>query len=133
MAATQARPARDERQTDLQGFGVSAAAASAWLASQEPEDTAMDGHEDGQEVDAAPGAPLAVWPENAPLLGLWMRLQTQWHRRPSGALDGLRYPAVDLLLQRLSPEADAAAQRRTWEQLIEMEHTAVEAQHGKPD
>jgi hypothetical protein len=106
----------DQRAQELRKLGVPADQAQQWLAAQEPDEGEAD--DDG---------PLIVWPENRPVVRLFMQLEGQWHRRPlSGALDGLRYEAARtaIELQRLKKP------RRLWRQLVEMEQAALEAWHG---
>lgn len=110
----------DHRLAELMKLGVSRDEAQAWLDAQEPEDEAADAP---LQID---DGPLIVWPENRPVVRLFMQLQTQWRKRPSGALDGLRYEAARTVIevQRLKRP------RRLFGQLVEMEHAAVEAWNG---
>lgn len=127
MAEQQGSREPDSRQADLERMGHSPAAARAWLAEQDgavPEDT------DGQAVDEAPGDALQVWPENEAVLGVWLHLQTQWRHWPSGRLQGLRRDALDAAIARLMRGDPVARQDEAWQQLIEMEHEAVEACDG---
>ena len=43
-----------------------------------------------------------MWPENGPVLGVWMRLQSQWRTGPRGDMDlqGLRYSEAHLVIER---------------------------------
>lgn len=110
----------DERADDLDRMGVDAATARAWLAASDEGDPAE--LQDDEPADE----PLHVWPENWPVLRLWMRLQTQWHRRPDGGMDGLRRDAADIQLRR----ARLSNEDEVWEHLLQMEHAAMEAQDG---
>jgi len=141
---------------DLQRMGVPADEAQAWLAAQTPDDTApgddpdapgtRDGDECGNECGddsgdicgQPPGAPLAVWPENWPVLRVWMRLQTQWREatwlgQPTGVLLGLRYQAAGAVIARCLRGSSPQAQDTVFEQLQEMEHEAVQesARHAQ--
>ena len=97
-------------------LGVSAGAAAAWLQEQQP---ALG---DGQEEDTGP---LLVWPENRQVLGLFMRLQTQWRHSPRGRPEGLDYTAVQARMTGMGiADADRA---RLWDELEDMEHAVLEA------
>lgn len=111
----------DRRLAEMLRLGVPEAAARAWLSEQEPEG---EGPGPGEMPDCGP---FVIWRENAAVWGCWMRLQTQWRTWPGGALQGLRYEALDVVLRRCREgEPDAL-----FDQLIEMEHAALEAQnHG---
>ncbi|MBF0415595.1 MAG: DUF1799 domain-containing protein [Magnetococcales bacterium] len=39
-----------------------------------------------------------VWPENQEALTMFLRLQTAWHRDPSGYWCGLDYPSVQVVM-----------------------------------
>lgn len=109
----------DQRDSELRKLGVAAEQVQQWLAAQEPD-------EGGDDVTRDDG-PLVVWPQNWPVVKLFLQLEGQWHRRPmSGALDGLRYEAVRVVieLQRLKKP------RRLFRQLVEMEQAALEAWHS---
>lgn len=110
----------DRRETELTKLGVQAEAARAWIAQQEPEDETDEAPDPGE----APGQPFAVWPENAPVLELFLRLQTQWHLAPSGRLQGLRYDAAETVMRRLAMRR----KRRLFTHLQDMEHAVLEAQ-----
>lgn len=121
MAQVKRGRVQDHRLDELTTLGVPAADAQAWLALQEPEG------DDDDLIASRNQAPLVVWPENRPVLRLWMQLQTQWRRRPCGQLlEGLRHEAVRaaIELQRLKHP------RRLYRQLVDMEHAAVEAWNG---
>lgn len=104
----------DSRQSELEGLGIDADAAAAWLAQQEAENEA-----------ACSDQTFVVWPQNWRTVLLFLKLQTQWRRLPDGALDGLRWEAVDLALRRARPPLEE--QDLVFDQLIAMEHAAVEA------
>jgi len=105
----------DERQAELERLGISAADAEAWLAEQDPEDDTEDGPNTSQ--------PLVIWPENWPVLQLFMRLQTQWRFGGEGKLLGLRYDAAEIVIRQMRMKK----RRRLFDQLQEMEHEALEA------
>lgn len=108
----------DRREIELTQLGVPAEAARAWIAEQDPD-------ESEDEADAAaPGQPFAVWPGNAPVLELFLRLQTQWRLAPSGRLQGLRYDAATTVMRLRG----LRKRRRLFAQLQEMEHAVLEAQ-----
>ena len=121
MAEFKQPKVNDQRHADLTQMGVSAEAAQAWMVAQEIEG----------EPDAPPGLtagtePLAVWPENWPVLGLFLRLQTQWVKGPDGGLQGLRYEAAAAAMSML----DMPDRASTFDHLVQMEHAALEAIHG---
>lgn len=97
-------------------MGMSQEQAQAWIESQEP--TPEPG------LAGAPGGgPLHVWPENWPVLGLFLRLQTQWVRGPMGQHQALRYEAAEAAMNMLGlPKRD-----ELFTHLVEMEHAALEA------
>lgn len=107
----------DRRLAEMTRLGVPEAEARAWLAQQEPEG-------EGPAPGEVPDRPFVIWRENAAAWGCWMRLQTQWRVWPSGALRGLRYEALDVVLKR----SRAPDEGELFDQLIEMEHAALEAQ-----
>lgn len=118
-------------------MGWSLAQARAWLAQQELDDgdgTAQDPDPDcdGAVCAADPSAPLAIWPANGAVLGVWMRLQSQWRTGPRGDMDlqGLRYADAHLVIERTLRRLDEAERDEVFAQLIEMEHAALEAAHG---
>jgi hypothetical protein len=116
---TGAKPAdevEDLRGAELQGVGMDAATVQAWLASQVCED-----EDEGDEP--ATDTPLAVWPENWPVLQLFLALQTQWRFTPMGALQGLRYDAAEQVMRLRKVRKP----RRLFGQLQEMEQAALEA------
>lgn len=128
---------RDERTDDLVRMGWSLERARAWLAQQDGLDdggAAVDPDPDcdGGTCAADPEAPLAVWPENGPVLGVWMRLQSQWRTGPRGDMDlqGLRYSEAHLVIERTLRRLDEPQRDEVFSQLIEMEHAALEAAHG---
>lgn len=100
-------------------MGLDAEAARAWI--------------DAQDLQPEPGAepapdltqPFVVWPENWPVLGLFLRLQTQWVYRPDGRREGLSYPAVQSAMWGMGVKK--RDRTRLWDQLVQMEHAAVEA------
>lgn len=107
----------DQRGAELRRLGVAADQVQQWLAAQEPDDDSNA----SRDLE-----PLLVWPENGPVVRLWMQLESQWHSLPNGALDGLRWDAARtaIELQRLKKP------RRLFRQLLEMEQAALEAWHG---
>jgi hypothetical protein len=106
---------QDQRGDDLARLGVPADEAAAWLAEQ-----------DGLDDDLA--QPLVVWPENWPVLRLWLRLETQWRLAPNGRVLGLRYEAVEAVMRL----AGLKKRRRLFDQLQEMEQEALNAWEGAP-
>lgn len=119
MAQVKRGQVQDHRTDELVQLGVPRDQAQAWLDAQAPE---------GEDLIPSPNQePLTVWPQNRPVVRLFMQLQTQWRRRPLGdALEGLRHEAVRaaIELQRLKHP------RRLYRQLVDMEHAAVEAWNG---
>ena len=95
---------------------MDAATVQAWLASQVCED-------EDEGVEPELDTPLAVWPENWPVLQLFLALQTQWRFTPMGALQGLRYDAAEQVI-RLRKVRKA---RQLFSHLQEMEQAALEA------
>ena len=104
-------------------MGVDEAAARAYIASQEPE--GADGQE-GSPGDGGEQAPFEVWPENWAALGLFMRVQTQWRRDEQRRPLGLRHEAVQAAMAMLKIEDTA----RLYDEIVQMEHAALEAFHG---
>lgn len=100
-------------------MGLCEEEARAWIQAQAPEGT------DGPAADPAAG-PLQVWPENWPVLGLFLRLQTQWVKGPDGRREGLRYEAAESAINLLRLPDTA----RLFDELVEMEHAALEALNG---
>lgn len=113
----------DLRLDELTGLGADGDEAAAWLAAQAPEG---EGDEDDDEPLDDDG-PLVVWPENWPVVKLFLLLQTQWRRTAEGALDSLRWDAAELAMKRLRLKH----KRRLFEHLVEMEHAALEAWHER--
>jgi len=48
-----------------------------------------------------------VWPENWPVIVLFLAVNTQWRVGGMGGLIGLDYPAVDVVINRLDLKVDA--------------------------
>lgn len=136
MAERRQGAQRDERTDDLVRMGWSLARARAWLAAQDGQDESSaadpDPDADGGVCAADADAPLAIWPDNADVLGVWMRLQSQWRLGPRGDMDlqGLRYEAAHLVIERTFRHLAQARRDEVFTQLIEMEHAALEAAHG---
>lgn len=138
MAERRQGRARDERSDDLVRMGWSPEQARAWLAQQDAVDDGTghapdpDPDADGGACAADSGAPLAIWPDNADVLGVWMRLQSQWRLGARGEpdLQGLRYDAAQLVIERTLRHLAEARRDEVFIQLIEMEHAALEAAHG---
>lgn len=124
MAERRRGQVKDQRADDLARMGLGPAEMAAWLAQQE-----VDGDEgeegEGADADEDADGPFQVWPENWPVVRLFLQLQTQWHKTDTGHLDGLRYPAAETLMRTLRLPRRA----ELMEQLIEMEHAALEAEH----
>lgn len=119
-------------------MGWSLQQARTWLAQQ---DAAEEGDGAGLDPDpdadggvcaGDPDAPLAIWPANADVLGVWMRLQSQWQCGPRGDMDlqGLRYEAAQLVIERTLRRLGEPGRDEVFAHLIEMEHAALEAAHG---
>lgn len=119
-------------------MGWSLHQAREWLAQQDATDDGagtapdLDPDCDGALCAANPDAPLAIWPANAHVLGVWMRLQSQWRTGPRGDMDlqGLRYDAAQLVIERTLRRLDDTQRDEVFTHLIEMEHAALEAAHG---
>lgn len=109
---------QDLRHLELQKMGITAEAAAAWVASQEPEAA-----EEGGDTLVQASGPHEVWPDNWPALRLFLQVQTQWRWAPSGRPVGLAYQGVEsaMRLRRLPNRTEL------FEQLVEMEHAAIEA------
>lgn len=60
------------------------------------------------------------------MVGLFLRLQTQWEKGPDGSRQGLRYPAAESAINLLRLPDTA----RLFDELVEMEHAALEALNG---
>jgi hypothetical protein len=118
----QARQGADHSHVDLTNMGVPADQAQAWLAAQQPEDQHAEGTDEGD------GQPLAVWPENWPALGLFLRLQTQWVKDAAGHREGLRHESIESALNLKVRDADERS--KLYDHLVEMEHAALEALNG---
>jgi hypothetical protein len=102
--------------------------AQQWLTQQEEPDPSTDpqaGTEDGQPGEPPPGGALLVWPCNWDVLRVFVRLQTQWRRTPSGSLIGLPYRDVESTLRMMRLWSRSA---ELFDQLAEMELATVEAQ-----
>lgn len=99
-------------------MGVAADQADAWLAAQLPE---------AAEDDVDTSQPTEVWPENWPALMLFLRLQTQWHCDSEGRRQGLRYEAMHAAMQMQAVKPDE--QPRLFDNLVEMQHAALEVIH----
>lgn len=104
----------DQRADELTKLGVAADTALAWLAEQEAED---------EEAEAQAAGSLVIWPENWPVLRLFLALQTQWRYKPCGQLQGLRYDAAEVLMRR----GGFKKKRRLFAHLQQMETAALEA------
>ena len=113
----------DRREVELTGLGVQPEAARQWLEQQAFDEEQTD---DGAAPAAcATGCSFAVWPENWPVLDLFLRLQTQWRTAPqTGRLQGLRYEAAERVMRLLR----LRKKRRLFTHLQEMEHAVLEAQ-----
>lgn len=117
MAQQRRGQVEDRRLQELIDLKVDPDQARAWLAAQAPEG------EEGEEGAQPEAGPFVVWPENGPVLRVWLAMETQWRYRPNGQPQGLRYDQADVLLRRLRvPEPDTV-----FEQLIDMQNTALEA------
>lgn len=54
--------------------------------------------------EASPAEDFEVFPENWPVVDLFLRLQTQWRFTGMGVAAGLDYTAVDVVMRRLRIE-----------------------------
>lgn len=70
-----------------------------------------------------------VYPENWETVLVFLALQTQWRCGPMGGLQGLDYPAVEVVL-RLRQVSEPAA---LFERLQGMERAAIAADRGEGD
>lgn len=117
----------DRRQDEFALMGVDAQAAREWIEQQEPQQTDEDGGpEDGTPGDALPGDPLVIWPCNWVVHTLFLKLQTQWTRKPNGDLAGLPYPAVESAMRLLGLRGRV----QLFAELQDMEFAAVMASGG---
>jgi hypothetical protein len=98
-------------------------AARAWIEQQTPLEEQATGTPDGVTA-VAPGSPFPVLAENAPVLELFLRLQTQWRVAPSGRLRGLRYDAAETVMRRFG----LRGKRRLFAHLQDMEQAVIEGQ-----
>jgi hypothetical protein len=122
VALTRDGPVDDQRLQHLQAMGIHPQDAAAWLATQ-----AMDQHAgDDDEPAPNPSEPFVVWPENWPVVVLFLRLAGEWRRTAAGRLDSIPVQAVEagIRLSGLRPRAQIDAQ------LHEMERAARKADHG---
>jgi hypothetical protein len=103
-------------------MGVGAEEARAFIASQTPEG------EEGPdaEADDAPDGPLGVWPENWPVVCLFLRLQTQWMRDELRRPLGMRHEAMQAAMAMMKLDDTA----RLYDELVQMEHAVMEAFYG---
>lgn len=121
----------DRRPDEFAQLGVDPEVAREWIEQQEPHDADMDedgGPPDGTPGDAMPGDPLLIWPQNWRVHRLFLRLQTQWKRKPNGDLAGLDYPAVDVTMRMMGLKNRAVL----FEELQDMEFAAVTASQDLP-
>lgn len=100
-------------------MGVAPDQAEAWLAAQVPE---------GEEHDVDLTEPTEVWPENWPALQLFLKLQTQWHCDAEGHRVGLRYEAMQSAMWMQGVKREERP--RLFDNLVEMQHAALEVIHG---
>lgn len=117
MALTREGPIDDQRLQHLQAMGVHPQDAAAWLDTQSIDLP-------GAVADAAASAePYVVWPENWPVLQLFLRLSGEWRRTTRNRVHSLPVQAVEsaIRLMGLRPRA------QVYEQLHEMELAALEA------
>lgn len=77
--------------------------------------------------DLASDPPLVVWPDNAPAVDLFCRLQTQWQIGPGGVV-GLRYEALPAVFDLLGARRKARA--RLFADLQVMESAALGELNG---
>lgn len=113
----------DQRGAELEKLGVKPQDAAAWLAEQDCLDEGDgEGGPAARELQAG-AAPLVVWPENWPVVNLFIRLETQWRKDPGGRLQGLRYEAAETVMRL----GGFKRKRRLFLQLQEMENEALRA------
>lgn len=111
---------QDERPFELEKLGFSREQAHAWIEQHQ-----LQQEQSADEAESLPGGPFAVWPENWPVLSLFMRSQTRWRwatlpdgrRRP----EGLRMADVVAWAR----EVRWPARQRVLDELVEMEQAAV--------
>ena len=72
---------------------------------------------------AAEATDFEVWPENWPIVDLWLRVQTQWRSSGFGPT-GLDYVAVDVVMRRLRIE-DPDGEKFEGLQVMEIEALKV--------
>jgi hypothetical protein len=99
-------------------MGVSEEAARAFIASQVPEGE--------QRPEDEPEGPLEVWPENWPVVGLFLRLQTQWMRDELRRPLGMRHEAMQAAMAMMKLDDTA----RLYDELVQMEQAVLEAFYG---
>lgn len=103
----------DQRGTELRKLGMPDDQIAAFLAAER------------LEGDAADDAPLMVWPENWPLLRLFLDLEGQWRVSASGHPQGLRYgEALAVIGLRWDERAE---QQHVFDKLLEMQREALDA------
>lgn len=104
----------DQRGAELKKLGMPEEQIAAFLAAEQ-----VDG-----EDDEASG-PLTVWPENWPVVRLFLDLEGQWRVSRSGQPQGLRYgDAIAVIGLRW---AERAEQQLVFDQLVEMQREALDA------
>lgn len=64
-----------------------------------PDESADDARMFGLIIEAEPDERATVWPENWPIVQLFIDVQTQWRRRPDGRPAGLDYQAVEAVMR----------------------------------
>lgn len=107
----------DQRCLELEQMGITPEAAAAWVAAQ-----VLEGAEDEPGTDEqSEGGPLAVWPENWPVLTFFLQVQPQWRWQRNGHPGGLRWEAVLPLARELRLPRRAELTAR----LVEMEHEVM--------
>lgn len=104
----------DQRGAELRKLGMPEDEIAAFLANERPE---------GEEDEAT--GPLVVWPENWPVLRLFLDLEGQWRVSRTGQPQGLRYgDAIAVIGLRWEGRAE---QQRVFDQLVEMQREALDA------
>jgi hypothetical protein len=79
----------------------------------------------GAEAGDLPDAELLVWPDNAPAVGVFVAMQTQWQVNGEGEPMGMRYESLAPVFQAMGIKK--GARRRAFQDLRVMEVEALVA------
>lgn len=79
----------------------------------------------GVEAGDLPDAEQILWPDNAPAVGVFMAMQTQWQVGGMGEAVGMRYESLEPVFQALGIKK--SARRRVFHDLRVMEAEALAA------